>query len=338
MQSPRYGYNPYYNYLPPETPMQKEKKRLRKDGNAIGVLMLLLIATSQLTYTLVALLLTWIGFLPTGALQQQYLGLDNTTFLLVYSVIYAIAMGLPTLLVCGVGRRRFSPLAPTKPQPSGVPFLSILGGVGICMAANIVSNIIAIIFVDLGITVPDQPQLMENTVTSLLLNLFVIAVLPAILEELMFRGCVLRLLRPYGNFFAIIISSLLFGLMHGNLRQIPFATMVGICLGFLYISTDNIWIPIGVHFCNNAFSVLMEYAAFQLPEGKTTYFYAFAIYGLAAFGLVAAVCLLVRHGQHLRPQPRRSLLSGLSRTITLVKAPPLLIAVILFILLMILGM
>ncbi len=338
MQSPYSGYSPYYNYLPPETPQQKEKKRLRKDGNAIGVLMLLLIATSQLTYPLVGLLLRLFGFISPDGLQQQYLGLDNSSFMIVYSGIYTIAMGLPTLLVCGVGRRRFSPLAPTKAQPSSVSFLSILGGVGVCMAANIVSNILSIIFSDLGITVPEAPKMMENTGTSLLLNLFVIAVLPALLEEMMFRGCVLRLLRPYGNFFAVLMSSLLFGLMHGNLRQIPFATMVGLCLGFLYVATDNIWIPIGVHFCNNAFSVLMEYTAFQLPEGSTNYFYAFAIYGLAAFGLAAAVLLLVRHGHNLRPQPRHSLIPGLSRTVTLLKAPPLLISVILFILLMILGM
>ena len=337
MQTP-YGYSPYYSYLPPETPLQKEKNRLRKEGNAIGVLMLLLIATSQLAYPLVSFLLQLFGLLPHGATKMQYLGLDNTTFMLVYSGIYTIAMGLPTLLVCGVGRRRFSPLSPTKPQPAPVTFLSILGGVGVCMAANILANIFAFIFTDLGINVPDPPQMMENTGTSLLLNLFVIAVLPALLEELMFRGCVLRLLRPYGNFFAILMSSLLFGLMHGNLRQIPFATMVGFCLGFLYIATDNIWIPIGVHFCNNAFSVLMEYTAFQLPEGKVDFFYGFAIYGLAAFGLMAAVLLLVRNGRHLRPQPRRSLIPGISRVVTLFKAPPFLISVILFVLIMILGM
>lgn len=338
MYTPYPGGSPYYTYMPPETPGQKEKKRLRKDGNAIGVLMLLLVATSQLTYPIAALILMAVGYLPAGSLQQQNLGLDNTSFMLIYSVVYTVAMGLPTLLVCGVGRRKFSPLTPTKPLSSPVTFLAVLGGVGVCMAANIVSNIFSIIFSELGITVPDAPKMMENTGISLLLNLFVIAVLPALLEELMFRGCVLKLLRPYGNFFAVFVSSFLFGLMHGNLRQIPFAMMVGFCLGFLYIATDNIWIPIAVHFCNNAFSVLMEYAAFHLDESKVNYFYAFAIYGLAAFGVAAAVRLLVRYGRMLRPQPRRSDVSFFGRCFTLLKAPPFWISIVLFVLLLVLGM
>ena len=57
--------------------------------------------------------------------------------------------------------------------------------------------------------------------------------LAPISEELIFRGFVLRSLRPYGKRFAILGSAFLFGLFHGNLLQTPYAFLVGLVLGYV---------------------------------------------------------------------------------------------------------
>jgi len=71
-----------------------------------------------------------------------------------------------------------------------------------------------------------------------------------IVEELLFRGYILRTLRPYGRRFAIIGSALLFGLSHGNLLQLPYACIAGLVLGYLAAEYSIGW-AIVLHVFNN---------------------------------------------------------------------------------------
>ena len=61
------------------------------------------------------------------------------------------------------------------------------------------------------------------------------ALFAPIAEELLFRGYILRTLRPYGKRFAIFASAVLFGLFHGNLVQTPYAILVGLLLGYVTV-------------------------------------------------------------------------------------------------------
>ena len=81
------------------------------------------------------------------------------------------------------------------------------------------------------------------------------ALVPAFCEEFLFRGTILANLEPYGKHGAIIISSVLFGLMHQNPYQIIYTTAAGIILGMAYVKTRSIWLPTLMHFVNNAYSV-----------------------------------------------------------------------------------
>lgn len=81
------------------------------------------------------------------------------------------------------------------------------------------------------------------------------AVLPAIIEEWAFRGLILKYLLPYGKNGAIIISALLFGLVHIQPIQVIFTFIMGVLLAICYEYTNSLLVPIIVHFLNNAFSV-----------------------------------------------------------------------------------
>lgn len=327
----------YYQYAPPVPPQEGEKRQLRSTALRIGVVLLTLIASMQLIYPIVVVVLMSVGILPKDALTANMLGVDNATFLTIYSVVYAIAMGVP-LLIVAFGKNRVAPFSLSKPVRFDVAFLGIVGGVGCCMTANIITSYILAFFEQFGITAPEAPEMMVNHPGSYFLNLFTIAVLPALLEEAVFRGCVLRLLRPYGDWFAIVVSAVVFGLMHGNLRQIPFATIVGLVLGLLYVITNNIWIPVTVHFINNAVSVSMEYLGFSMSENTVGVFYTLLILALAFVGLSAGVVLMIARRRYLRLQPNTTHLSGGERYGTLLKAPTFLIALILYVVLTVLGM
>ena len=105
--------------------------------------------------------------------------------------------------------------------------------------------------------------LQMNTFSDLLINLFIMALLPAIAEELFFRGALqktlLRLTRiPW---LAITISSAVFALLHGTFFKILPIFTLGLLLGTVYHFTRNLWYTITIHFLNNAFAVLSVYYA-----------------------------------------------------------------------------
>ena len=76
------------------------------------------------------------------------------------------------------------------------------------------------------------------------------SILAPIAEELLFRGYVLRTLRPFGKKFAVFASAFLFGLFHGNLLQTPYAFLMGLLLGYVAVEYSVMW-AIGVHVFNN---------------------------------------------------------------------------------------
>lgn len=86
-------------------------------------------------------------------------------------------------------------------------------------------------------------------------------------EEILFRGLVLRSLQPYGKKFAIVVSSLLFGLFHGNLMQAPFAFVVGLVMGYVAMEYHIGW-AVALHLINNlVFADLLPRILAFLPQG-----------------------------------------------------------------------
>lgn len=138
-----------------------------------------------------------------------------------------------------------------------IPFLFF--GIGFCSFANIAMSYAEGIFegfgIDYEVDFGDNP----SGVFGFLLSFIATAIVPALVEEFACRGIVLSLLKKHGEGFAIISSSIIFGIMHGNFEQIPFAIMVGLILGYIYVKTNSIWPCIAVHCANNAISVIFTY-------------------------------------------------------------------------------
>jgi len=111
--------------------------------------------------------------------------------------------------------------------------------------------------------------LATTTTSGLIINLFMIAVLPAIGEEFLFRGVLLRLFREwFGNVhLAVIISAILFSALHLQFYGFLPRFILGIFLGYVFVWTRSIWIPVIIHFFNNGSAVV---AAWLYSKGMTT--------------------------------------------------------------------
>jgi hypothetical protein len=95
-------------------------------------------------------------------------------------------------------------------------------------------------------------------ISGLLFNLFMIAVLPALGEELMFRGVIQRILTNWtkNHHWGIWIAALLFSAMHMQFYGFIPRMALGAMFGYLLVWTGSMWVPILAHFVNNAMGVL----------------------------------------------------------------------------------
>ena len=92
-----------------------------------------------------------------------------------------------------------------------------------------------------------------------LLSIFIVALLPAVIEEMVFRGVIQHNFnKKYNIVFSILVASLLFGIAHMNLSQFIFTFIFGIFLGYVYYDSKNIIVPILFHFTNNLLAVIIN--------------------------------------------------------------------------------
>lgn len=100
----------------------------------------------------------------------------------------------------------------------------------------------------------------DYNIINFLLDIFTVAVLPALCEEFLHRGLLLQGTKHMGFKKAILISSLLFGLLHFSIQKFFYAFVVGMILGLVAVVSKNIWPGIIIHFINNSISVYLDYA------------------------------------------------------------------------------
>lgn len=187
---------------------------------------------------------------------------------------------------------------PAQTMSSSV-FLQLLC---IFMAAQVLSSLFSTALEALfnlwGLSITEalvQASGMTNSPTMLLY----ISLVAPVVEELLFRGAVLRSFQPFGKRFAIVFSALLFGLFHGNLVQIPFAFLVGLVLGYVAVEYSISW-AILLHFINNGiFSTLLS----QAPTFQTLLLLCLFIAGIIIFAAHSNAIRTYHRSLHPMPIP-----------------------------------
>lgn len=103
-------------------------------------------------------------------------------------------------------------------------------------------------------------MLKVNDLTGLLINLGLIAVIPALGEELFFRGIIQQVLQSkYKTDIAVWLTAFIFSAIHFQFFGFIPRMLLGALLGYLFVWSKNIWVPVAAHFSNNAAAVLFYY-------------------------------------------------------------------------------
>ena len=117
------------------------------------------------------------------------------------------------------------------------------------------------------------------------------AVLPAIIEEMAFRGVIMRGLEQFGGLFAVITSSAMFSLMHGNFAQLILQFIGGFAIGGVVYVTRNYLLGCIMHFVNNSFALVYTFLITPIFNGPINRNIV-AVTGSASIVLGVVFCLV----------------------------------------------
>lgn len=256
---------------------------------------------------------TQIGVLFIFGLHDGYYIISSPYFTYAIQVIILYILGFPILWLMN---RKIPRISLERKKLGFGNFLSyFLIGIFAMQAGAYISSLLSS---RLGELFPNS-ELETDSVQSFIndtpiwLIFLVVVVIGPIFEELMFRRILLDRLSLYGNRLAITVTSVTFGLFHGNLEQLVYATALGFVLGIVYIESGNIKYSIALHCLINLFgtfpSLLLQYFEGQLnillDSGSEsvglTLLYSVAsalltifILGLALAGLIIFIVRAVR--------------------------------------------
>lgn len=177
------------------------------------------------------------------------------------SGLISSAVYMAPFIVGGAMFYVFNKKTPTVPiryglkLPATTPLL-ILAGLSMITAAAYVNSWLCTL---IGYEIPPEmmaPQGYDDPATVIMYMTTALA--PAFAEEFLFRGVIYGNLRPYGKTQAILISSILFALMHQNIGQFFYTFVGGIAMALMYELTGTLWCSILFHLFNNELAVITE--------------------------------------------------------------------------------
>ncbi len=233
--------------------MNENERYYRGVMGAIGGTMLAFWGLFMLDSFMITFLSVQIYMLPISPVAAE------VVYQILYAVGYLLVFMLPALFF-----KSFLSRAGISHQPFEAPFkfpssfiLILFAGIAVILSAAYFNASLVNVFQYSQFSSDmlwGETGYMEGY--QIVLQFLTVAVVPGFCEEFLFRGIILPACRPFGRFRAILISALLFSLMHQNAEQIFYAFVAGILLGLVYERTGSLWACVVLHMLNNAVSVL----------------------------------------------------------------------------------
>lgn len=228
--------------------------------------------TSDLIWLLIMFL---VGILMSGVILVALQLLISNDFASTYGtmIIYPVQF-IPAMLYASVQSRRNEGFEPEVPLDR----CSFGGRKGWSMALIVSTMMVAAAFViePVSMLLPEMSEQMKKAMELLLegplwVTLLSVSVFAPFFEEWLCRGIILRgLLKKVSPAWAIVISSLIFGLIHMNLWQAIPAFLIGCLLGYVYYKTGSLKLAMLMHCINNTLSVVIS----RIPGLEDAEFFA----------------------------------------------------------------
>lgn len=223
---------------------------------------------------------------PQGVGMELYYSLSAVQEILLFALPYLLIMRVYS---GAYGAVRRCPLRPV--EAIGIALAAVLGIFPLAYLSNIWAALMRAMRIPLALSPVPAPQNM----TQLLLALSSMAVIPAVCEEWFFRGALFAAAEPRGTVRALVLSSLLFAFMHGQLYALPVHLLLGLVFGALMVLTRSIYAAMIYHAFHNGASLVAAYLAVGAAQEAGAALSAAELWGMLpgmAFLLVVWAALL----------------------------------------------
>lgn len=271
------------------------KKLMKKDFNKLGLTLFMQWLINFGVIFLIAIGVGIVQFIinPSISEEQAQQIFKNSSFLGTISIITVIIAFIPILIYRRNEFFQYDIKIENKKFTSKTVIIGFLILLSVNSALGLFASGLEFVLNKFGLSavsaLEDLDILNELTIPMTIYT----CIIAPIFEEFIYRGAVLRSLEKYGRWFAILISAILFGLMHGNFYQIFMATGIGIALG--YLATEySIKLTILLHMINNTFVGVTSLISSHISENAGNIMNA-AIIVISLIILVIAFILKKNH-------------------------------------------
>lgn len=107
--------------------------------------------------------------------------------------------------------------------------------------------------------IPPQPLPVPRNTQELIVAILIIAVTPAICEEVMHRGLFMSAYEKRGSIKAVVITAVFFGFFHFDITNLLGPIFLGLLIGYYVLRTNSIFAGMLAHFVNNSIAVLLQF-------------------------------------------------------------------------------
>ena len=183
----------------------------------------------------------------------ELVGLDTGSGY-VGALLYILVLFIPFLFYLLFTRQSHKNVLKWKTPGKRTVILAIILSIAMIPFLSVVSHLSSLIFHPLI-----DEYMTEITAYPLWFSLISVAVLPAFIEEFIFRGALYKEFERLPIKKVAIITGLFFAIIHLNFHQAIYAMLLGIVYAYVLFYTQSIWVPILMHFVNNGIFVVLAY-------------------------------------------------------------------------------
>jgi len=217
------------------------------------------IKSINIVYLITILIAVVVPFLPLDFLAEHP----------VAAVVFSqIILAFPAILYMIVRRLSYAETVRFKKMKFTDMLLTLLFGILIQPVITLISAL-SMVFAK-NVTGASVFEIADRV--PFLVCLLLVAVMPAVMEETVYRGVFYNEYGKINPIKAALLSGLMFGIMHGNINQFCYAAVMGIIFALLVEATGSIISTMLVHFWTNASSVVMLYVYPKLYEVAKNYY------------------------------------------------------------------
>lgn len=167
-------------------------------------------------------------------------------------ILSDVVLVLPALIYVLIYRINIIKCMPYRKLKLSDGVLSLLIGYTLIPLVLFVSNLTTLFSTNYL-----EDSMSELTSYPFLIQLFLIAVMPAVVEEFIFRGLIYHSYRKNGILGAAVLSAVVFGFMHMNINQLSYALIMGVVFALMVEVTGSMYSSMLAHFAVNSYSITM---------------------------------------------------------------------------------